>query len=104
DQWHKAVLTRTEMLNRQIKKPLVYAEYKHIAKSIAKFTHANFSKQGFAEWQAVQGKKGGIAKGKSFDEVRQKAIQLHSDGLSKQAIAEQLGIHRNTVRNYVMHK
>lgn len=64
NQWHKAVLSRTEMLNRQLEKPMEYAEYKHIAKSIAKWTHANFSRQGFAEWQSNNGKRSGAARRK----------------------------------------
>lgn len=62
NQWHKAVLSRTEMLNRQLDTPMEYNEYKHIAKSIAKWTHANFSKQGFSERQSRVGKLGGRPK------------------------------------------
>lgn len=104
NQWHKAVLSRTEMLNRQLEKPMEYAEYKHIAKSIAKWTHANFSKQGFSERQARVGALGGKAKGKAYSGMREKVIQLKCDGLSNKAITEKLGIHRNSVRNYLMCK
>ena len=60
----QAVLSRTEMLNQQLEAPMGYNEYKHIAKSIAKWTHGKFSKQGFAEWQSNNGKRSGIARRK----------------------------------------
>lgn len=101
EQWHSAVLSRTEMLNQQLNKPMEYNEYKHIAKSIAKWTHGRFSKQGFSEWQAIQGSKGGKAKGEAYSGTREKAVKLSTEGLSNKAIAELLGIHRNSVRNYL---
>jgi len=104
DRWHQAVLTRTDMLNSQFQRPMEYAEYKHIAKSIAKWTHSHFSAQGFSERQSRVGSLGGKAKGMAYNEMRERAIQLHTDGLSNKAIAELLGIHRNSVRNYLMHK
>lgn len=101
NQWHKAVLSRTEMLNKQLDTPMEYNEYKHIAKSIAKWTHANFSKQGFAEWQAAQGKKGGIAKGKKNEDKRIQARQMRSNGLTQQAIADALQVNQSTVGRWL---
>lgn len=68
EQWHKAVLSRTEMLNQQLEKPMQHSEYKHIAKSIAGWTHRKFSKRGFAEWQSNNGKRSGIARRKGSAE------------------------------------
>jgi len=64
EQWYRAVLSRAEMLNQQLERPMSYNEYKHIVKSIAKWTHDKFSKQGFAEWQSNNGKRSGVARRK----------------------------------------
>lgn len=101
NQWHKAVLSRTEMLNRQLEKPMDYAEYKHIAKSIARFTHAKFSKEGFIRWQSNNGKKGGIAKGKAYQDRRNKALEMFTNGFKKKDIASVLGVHANTITNWI---
>lgn len=101
NQWHKAVLSRTEMLNRQLDTPMEYNEYKHIAKSIAKWTHANFSKQGFAAWQAKQGAKGGKAKGMSYQEKRDNAVLMHKQGMSFEKIAKVIGCSPRSVSNWV---
>jgi hypothetical protein len=59
NQWHRAVLSRAEMLNTKFNNPMQYEEYKRIAKSIAKWTHANFSASGLTEWHSRKGKLGG---------------------------------------------
>ncbi len=101
DRWYQAVLERVEMHNRQLKKPLSYAEYKHIAKSIAKWTHANFSKRSFTEWQAKQGAKGGKAKGVSYQEKRNNAVLMHHQGMSFEKIAKVIGCSPRSVSNWV---
>lgn len=97
EQWHKAVLARTEMLNSQLQKPMDYAEYKHIAKSITKFTQKHFSKQGFVEWQSRQGKKGGIAKGKVYEDKRIQARLLRGKGNTYQSIADELDVSKRSI-------
>lgn len=62
--WYEAVLTRAEALNHanyQGTKAGVmnHNEVKAIAKSVAKYTSKHFSAEGFSEWQAAQGRKGG---------------------------------------------
>lgn len=102
EQWYTAVLQRVEMLNAQYgREGLDYGEYKHIAKSIATWTDRNFSKQGFAEWQSSQGKKGGIAKGKAYEDKRTQAIEMRVNGHTHKAIADVLKVHRNTVSNWL---
>lgn len=101
NQWHKAVLSRTEMLNRQLEKPMDYAEYKHIAKSIAKWTHANFSKQGFSERQARVGALGGKAKGAAYEDKRTKAVNMSKKGISFEEIAKRLDCSPRSVSNWV---
>jgi hypothetical protein len=101
DQWHNAVLARTEMLNCKLQKPLSYNEYKHIAKSIANWTYGRFSKAGFSKSQANKGKLGGIAKGKAYEEKRIQAIEMSVRGNTQQAIADHLGVSRMTVSRWL---
>lgn len=104
NQWLNACETRALGYNANAESQLDHREVHHIAKSVAKYTHRNFSPQGFSEWQAAQGAKGGKAKGKAYSDKRTKALEMHSQGMTQTAISEALGIHRNSVRNYVMHK
>ena len=97
EQWHSAVLSRTEMLNQQLEKPMEYNEYKHIAKSIAKWTHSKFSKQGFAEWQSNNGKRSGEVRAKKSEDKRIQARQMYTCGMKKKDIAKALGVHANTI-------
>ena len=104
DDWHRAVLQRVELVNRKINKPLLdYNEYKHIAKSIARFTHSKFSPQGFSERQAKVGKLGGIAKGKAYKEKRIQALEMLANGTKKKDIANALNVHQNTITNWIKH-
>jgi hypothetical protein len=101
DQWYNAVLHRVEMVNAQFTgERLDYSEYKHIAKSIATWTFSRFSKQGFAEWQSNNGKKGGIAKGKSYEDKRLRALVLLDHGYKRYEVAEQLGVTPKTITNW----
>jgi hypothetical protein len=99
EQWYNAVLQRVEMLNAQYGKfgGLDYGEYKHIAKSIATWTYSRFSKQGFAEWQSRQGKKGGIAKGLSYEDKRIQARLLRAKGNTYQSIADEIGASKRSI-------
>lgn len=58
--WLEAVLTRADAYN-DFSNPLSFNEVKATARSVAKYTYKNFSKEGFSQWQAVQGRKGGKA-------------------------------------------
>lgn len=97
EQWHNAVLSRTEMLNQQLEKPMTHSEYKHVAKSVAKWTFNRFSEQGFSEWQSVQGKKGGIAKGKAYEDKRTQARLLRAKGNTYQSIADEIGASKRSI-------
>jgi hypothetical protein len=103
DQWHNAVLHRVEMTNAQIKKePMPYAEYKHIAKSIARWTYDRFSKQGFAQWQSNNGKRSGKARLKLSAEKRIQAIEMSANGHNQQDIADALEVHQTTVGRWLL--
>ncbi|STI48335.1 replication protein [Escherichia coli] len=78
-QWLDAVIQRVEMYNASLPVPLSPPECRAIGKSIAKYTHRNFTPETFAQYvadthtpeiQAKRGRKGGIAKGEAYDDKR----------------------------------
>lgn len=101
EQWDRAVLTRALALNMAMHKrdipSLPEQEIEHIAKSVAKFTHRNFSQAGFSQWQAAQGAKGGVAKGKAYGDKRIKARLLRLQGNTYQSIADQIGASKRSI-------
>ena len=101
EQWHNAVLSRTEMLNCKLQQPMSYNEYKHIAKSIANWTYGRFSHAGFSKSQASKGKRGGIAKGKAYTKKRLSAISMHTQGLSFEKIAKHLECSPRSISNWI---
>lgn len=52
EQWHAAVLERSELLNGDFATPLPYAEVKATAKSVAKWTWKHVTAAGFSGWQS----------------------------------------------------
>jgi hypothetical protein len=81
--------------------PLDPREVWWIAKSVAKWTWRRFSDEGFRKWQAEQGRKGGIAKGKANEDKRASARLMAGQGMSTRAIAAELGVPRWTVRDWL---
>ncbi|ELC05545.1 hypothetical protein WCA_00022 [Escherichia coli KTE2] len=51
-QWLDAVIQRVEMYNASLPVPLSLAECRAIGKSIAKYTHRNFTPETFAQYVA----------------------------------------------------
>uniref|UniRef100_UPI0037BFAE03 replication initiation protein n=5 Tax=Enterobacterales TaxID=91347 RepID=UPI0037BFAE03 len=103
-QWLDAVIQRVEMYNASLPVPLSLAECRAIGKSIAKYTHRKFSPEGFSAVQAARGRKGGLAKGEAYEDKRFMALCMLENGYSQKAIAAMLDVHRNTIRNWAMHK
>ena len=103
DRWYAAVLERARGYNT-FDNVLNDNEVKTIARSVAKYTYRNFNAAKFSAWQSAQGRKGGVAKGASYADKRAQALALLDSGASQSAVAKQLGVHRNTVRNWTMHK
>lgn len=99
ERWFEAVLTRAEAYN-DYENPLPHSEVKATARSVARYTHRNFSPEGFSAWQAAQGKKGGKAKGEAYSEKRAQALALLESGETQRAIAERLNVSERTVRNW----
>jgi DNA-binding transcriptional regulator YiaG len=100
DQWLHACLDRANGYNINAESALDMREVTQVAKSVAKYTHRNFSAQGFSEWQAVQGAKGGKAKGKAYSDKRSQALKMLSDGVKQKSIAERLNVSDRTIRNW----
>lgn len=76
----------------------------HIARSVAKWTWRNFSADGFSQWQAQAGKKGGVASGKAraaaSEDKRASARLMRSSGMSYGAIAAELGVSKGIVHKW----
>lgn len=77
----------------------------HIARSVAKWTWRNFSAEGFSQWQAQAGKKGGVASGKAraaaLEDKRASARLMAAAGKSTREIAEELGTSQPTVSRWL---
>ncbi|NBZ55790.1 replicase, partial [Klebsiella pneumoniae] len=63
EQWLQACYERACAYNLQFLSPLDENEVRGISKSIAKWTHNNFSQKNFSLIQSARGKKGGIISG-----------------------------------------
>ena len=108
-QWLDAVIQRVEMYNASLPVPLSPPECRAIGKSIAKYTHRNFTPETFAQYvanthtpeiQAKRGRKGGIAKGEAYADKRFMALCMLENGYSQKAIAAMLEVSTRTIRNW----
>lgn len=101
-QWQAACLDRAFGYNSQFAAPLDLSEAKHVAKSVARWTHKHLDAASFSAWQAAQGRKGGSAKGKALrDQLLPTVADLWSQGVSKADIARELGQSKATIGNWV---
>ncbi len=68
-QWLEAVIQRVEMYNASLPVPLSLAECRAIGKSIAKYTHRNFTPETFAQYVAedAPGQKAFLTDGQIYD-------------------------------------
>ena len=104
--WLSAVIDRAIGYNVQFEPPLPANEVRHIAKSIAKWTHRNLTPAGFSAVQAARGAKGGkVSKGggrpsKAAD-LLPEVLRLKRMGYSNRDIGEDLGILSSTVSLYL---
>ena len=104
-QWLRACEDRARGYNNQFPTPLHWSEVAATAKSVAKWTHTHLSPSGFSAWQSAQGRKGGVASGKTrraaSENRRSSALLMRSQGLSIRAIAAELGVAKSTVSDWV---
>ena len=83
--------------------PLNSREVWHIANSVARFCWREDAKHAlaFSKRQAFRGQKGGIAKGKAYEDKATRAHLMAATGKTNQEIAASLGVHRNTISNWL---
>ena len=91
--------------NAEFRAPLDGREIWHIVKSVGRWTWRHFDLAGsderFSALQAYRGKKGGEAKGAAYEDKRASARLMRAQGMTQAAIAKDLGVHVNTVANWV---
>lgn len=63
EQWQAACLDRALMYNAGFAAALDHQEVRHIARSVAKWTHQHLDAASFSAWQVTQGRKGGVRSG-----------------------------------------
>jgi len=97
NRWLMAVEQRAHAYN-DFPTPLPHNEVQHTAKSVARYTHRNFSPAGFSAWQAAQGAK----KGKALrDQLLPVVAELLEAGFSQADIAREVEQSRQTISNWV---
>lgn len=94
--WLSQCNTKALVYNGDFLRPLDGREVWHIARSVAKWTWRTFSAEGFSQWQAAQGRKGGHASGQArkaaSEDKRASARIMAAAGMSQRAIAQELGV------------
>ena len=106
--WRSAVMQEVMVQNATLNNPLDYNELKGIAKSIARWCWNNDAKAE-ARFRATQAHRGGLgdsspggkARSAQYDDQREQARACAMQGMKKAQIAKMLGVHRNTVNNWL---
>lgn len=108
DRWHEAVAERVDAVNAEFPQPIPASHCKSIAKSIARWVWRNFTPLTKAtlveathkpEVQAIRGRMKGAEK---RQEAMEEALRRIAAGETQKAVAADLGIHYNTVRNWML--
>lgn len=103
--WLSMCNSRGLVYNADFSSPLGGKEVWHVARSVAKWTWQNTTKEGFGEWQAAQGAKGGQASGKvraaASENRRANALLMRASGMTQAAIAQKMDVHVNSVANWL---
>lgn len=95
--WERVMLSRCEYYNAQLNNPLAFAEVHHIARSIAKWTWRHMSPAAFSASQAAKARKRAAAARAKREPQRQLALELLAAGMSKRAVAKEIGVGKSTV-------
>ena len=101
ERWLEACHERASAYNKKaFSDPLPLSEVKATTRSVARWTHKHFTKAGFSEWQAKQGKKGGAAKGVAYSTKRELSRKLREEGKSLREIASIVGASKSAVASW----
>jgi hypothetical protein len=102
--WQSHLNNKALLRNGDFLHPLDPREVWYIAKSVSKWTWRRFdieaSDARFSALQAHRGRLGGLAKGAANEDMRATARIMRARGLSLRAIAAELGVHHDTVREW----
>jgi len=95
DAWMRAVMDKAEGYNSQFQEPMLFPEVKGLARSVGKWTWANFygktaSDQRFKETQSIRGSRKGAEK-------RTQGVLMLESGATAKEIMEELKVDRTTV-------
>ena len=103
--WQSHLNGKALTRNGEFKTPLQGKEVWHIAKSVAKWTWRKFdiaaSDARFSALQAHRGQLGGLAKGAANEDKRASARLMRATGMTQLAIAQELGVHVNSIANWL---
>lgn len=103
--WLSECNSKALVYNGDFLQPLGGREVWHIARSVAKWTWKHTTAEGFSAWQSAQGQKGGKASGEARrqagEEKRATARLMRAKGMTQAAIARELGVHVNSVANWL---
>ena len=97
NQWHQACLDRAIGYNKT-DNPLPSNEVRQTSVSVAKWTHKNFTSEGFSELQSVRGSMKGQ---KVRDEKLEKAVAMREAGMSIGKIAQELEKSKSTIQSWL---
>lgn len=99
EDWNQAVLTKALEMNGEFPVPMSFSEVKAIAKSVSSWTrkHDKYAHQNFLNRQSWKGKKSGEARLLSSSDNRATALLMHAKGIKNSQIAQELGVHRDTI-------
>ena len=99
--WQAHLNGQALMRNGDFQQPLDGCEVWAIVKSVSKWTWRRFdladSDRRFSALQAHRGRHGGIARSEGYEAQRADARIMRASGMTLQAIADELGVHVNSV-------
>ena len=103
--WLPLCNSRALVMNCDFVVPLGGKEVWHVARSVSKWTWQHTTKQGFSDWQSAQGRKGGLASGRTraaaSENKAASAKLMRATGMTQAAVAKELGVHVNSVANWL---